>query len=421
MILAITLRTLIFIINIAAVGVIFGVIGYRVLSVRRTPTEVEAQNLTPFFDDDTLENEHLTRALRWTLIFSTIVAVSLPLYWVLEPSRQRAEAEGFEQRAIARGEVLFANDSMPAYNNAISLLCANCHGVDAKGGSAPFVITPEAQGELEGRAVQVSWHAPALDTLFWRFNECTEEEVTAGTDGCGRVEQQVSQILIYGRPGTPMPAWGIKGGGPKNDQAISDIVAYLKSIQVSPAQASARVQSDIAALQDEATSGVDIAKGRLKDAQTERAAAETAPARIVAEVKVIAAETAVKRAENYLAEVERSSEGELLFMTQCARCHTTGWSYNEPSDPLVPLPGPQGGGAFGPSLRAGAVTEQFPGNPFSDPNTPGYIKQYAWVAEGVEANKGYGVRGISSGRMPHFGQIFTKGQLDAVITFERGL
>ena len=27
-------------------------------------------------------------------------------------------------------------------------------------------------------------------------------------------------ILIYGRAGTPMPAWGIKGGGPMNDQQI---------------------------------------------------------------------------------------------------------------------------------------------------------------------------------------------------------
>ena len=40
---------------------------------------------------------------------------------------------------------------------------------------------------------------------------------------------------------------------------------------------------------------------------------------------------------------------------------------------------------------------------------------------GVEANKGFGVRGISSGRMPHFGNILSKQQIDAIIDFERSL
>jgi len=39
----------------------------------------------------------------------------------------------------------------------------------------------------------------------------------------------------------------------------------------------------------------------------------------------------------------------------------------------------------------------------------------------VEANKGYGVRGISSGRMAHFGNILSKKQIDQIIDFERGL
>ena len=39
----------------------------------------------------------------------------------------------------------------------------------------------------------------------------------------------------------------------------------------------------------------------------------------------------------------------------------------------------------------------------------------------VEANKGYGVRGISSGRMAHFGNILSKQQIDAIIEYERSL
>ena len=35
--------------------------------------------------------------------------------------------------------------------------------------------------------------------------------------------------------------------------------------------------------------------------------------------------------------------------------------------------------------------------------------------------KGYGVRGISSGRMAHFGNILSKKQIDAIIDFERSL
>jgi mono/diheme cytochrome c family protein len=34
-----------------------------------------------------------------------------------------------------------------------------------------------------------------------------------------------------GRPGTPMPTWGIDFGGPLNDQKIEDVLNFLQSIQ----------------------------------------------------------------------------------------------------------------------------------------------------------------------------------------------
>ena len=52
---------------------------------------------------------------------------------------------------------------------------------------------------------------------------------------------------------------------------------------------------------------------------------------------------------------------------------------------------------------------------------PGFQKQFEWVANGVEEHKGYGVRGISSGRMPHFSAILTKEQIEEIIKFERSL
>jgi mono/diheme cytochrome c family protein len=143
----VTLRTLLILINVAAVVVIIAIISIRVLSVRREPTERDPANLTPFYDDETLEDTHLTRVLRFALVFSTIVAVVLPLYWLLEPGRQSAEAKGFDERAIERGEVLYANDSMEAFDSAKSLACATCHGVDGSGGAKDFVLTPYAQGD----------------------------------------------------------------------------------------------------------------------------------------------------------------------------------------------------------------------------------------------------------------------------------
>lgn len=413
MTLAMTFRTLLVGINVAAVLVIIGVIAYKVLSLRREPKEKPAQNLTPFYDDETLEDAHLTRVLRWALVFSTIVAVVLPLYWLLEPQRQSQEAAGFEDRAIERGAVLFSNAQMPEYDNTVSLQCANCHGTDAGGGSTSFVITPDAQGNNDAVPRQVTWQAPALNTVLSRMTE-----------------DQVTQVITFGRPGTPMAAWGLEGGGPKGEQSVSDIVEYLKSIQKSGKQAKAAVGKQIKDLKNtalgdpndpESKGWVETSQDKLAAAQKDFAAATAPKHRAAAAIDVAAAEKAIAQSRVEAARIATASDGELIFMTQCARCHTNGWSFYDPTDGLAPLPGPMGGGAFGPSLRGTTVEEQFPGEPLDDPKTPGFQKQIAWVTDGVEANKGYGVRGISSGRMPHFGVILTPKQIEQVITFERNL
>lgn len=110
----------------------------------------------------------------------------------------------------------------------------------------------------------------------------------------------------------------------------------------------------------------------------------------------------------------QTAYGQLLFQTNCARCHTKAWSYFDPTKGNVPLPPQQGSGAFGPNLTNGDTTRQFPGD-------TGVAQQYDWVANGADANKQYGVRGISSGRMPHFGTLLTKEQIDAIVAYERGL
>lgn len=398
-----TLRTLLILINIAAVLVIVVIIGAKVLSVRREPDEKPAANVTPFYDDDVLEDAHLTKVLRWALLFSTIVAIVLPLYWLLEPSRQDEETKGFEERAVERGAVLYANKNMEAYDGAKSLLCANCHGTDAGGGSTNFVLTPDAQGDPNATPVQQVWQVPSVNDIFYRY---TEDPVTQ--------YEQVSQILVYGRPGTPMPAWGVAGGGPKNDQAISDIVAYLRSIQITPAQARARADKKIKDYQDFVNKSEATAQSNRADAEKKLAEAKTPAQKALYQGEIDAANEGIRRSREYADQVAQMSQGELLFNTQCARCHTKGWSTLEPANGFVPMPEPPGSGALGPSLRGESVLSQFPGE-------TGKTKQYDWVAIGAETNKAYGVRGISSGKMPHFGEILSRAQINAIIEFERNL
>ena len=57
----------------------------------------------------------------------------------------------------------------------------------------------------------------------------------------------------------------------------------------------------------------------------------------------------------------------------------------------------------------------------SDSPPDGDTNLYAWIAIGVPANQGYGLRGISSGRMPHFGAVLTKDQIEAIMAYERSL
>jgi mono/diheme cytochrome c family protein len=218
-----------------------------------------------------------------------------------------------------------------------------------------------------------------------------------------------------------MPAWGIEGGGPKNYQAISDLVEYLKSIQLSPEKAKAQVLQNVAALKDQAKKAVASAEANLATAQENLAKAETEQGRIAYTIQIDGARVAIERSKAFADQIANAGQGELLFDVNCARCHTKGWSYNQPDKPLVPAPAPAGSGALGPSLRDGSTLEQFPGLPADDPSTPGFQKQYDWVANGVEEHKGYGVRGISTARMPHFGAILTKGQIDAIIKYERSL
>ena len=216
-------------INFVAFGALIIYVLRSVLSPKRAPSEEKTPaNLTPFLDDDDLESRRLERVQGWALIFAAIFAISLPIYWLREPTRQHQSVHYFDKNSVARGAMLFANSASPEYNAAVSLQCANCHGQKGVGGVAPTTVN----------GVKVNWKVPPLNTEALRFEEdtdCLSQSRRQPNTIC-----DLSDIITYGRPGTPMQPWGVVGGGPKNDQSISDLVAYIESIQLTPQQSQAQ-------------------------------------------------------------------------------------------------------------------------------------------------------------------------------------
>lgn len=236
--------------SLQAIFIVFNVVALVALSIaallvlRRSRTPKAAYNLTDYYNDETLEGPRLERVLGWALVFSAVIAASLPAYWLFEPTRQKAMAESLADDGVKRGEEFFGDGPH-------GLNCQRCHGADADGGAATPVLQSETPG---GPARRVTWKAPSLNDVLLRFPR-----------------EQVIEIITYGRQGTPMPAWGVAGGGSKNEQAVEDIVDYLQSIQIS-----------------------------TKDAKEKQAGI---------------------------------LDGKTLFEANCARCHTKGASYGEPGEP----------------------------------------------------------------------------------------
>ena len=317
---------------------------YILINARRDRPEVGSElvlapNRMPHHPDEVLEGPVLTRNLAFGLGAIVLISVGLPLYWLGEPARNEGTQATFDRVAASRGEEMFA----PTADGGLN--CAGCHGgMEATGGAAAFTIN-DANGDFVD---SVNWQAPALDTVLLRYDR-----------------DEVFDILVYGRPFSPMPAWGLEGGGALNDQQIDNLIAYIETIQISPEEAQAQAEEGLATA---------------------------------------------------MASGEFESEGEALFNLglydgfaggaySCGRCHTQGWSYGEPEE--------DGGGAFGPNLTA--VRGQFPGG------AAGFAEQVAFISEGSIKGQAYGVHGQGSGRMPGFGEMLTEEQIRAIVEYERNL
>lgn len=177
-------------------------------------SEIElASNRKPYLSDEELEGKKLDLALGTSLVLLTITAVTLPLYWLGEPGRHEGRDIDTWRIFTNRGEDIYIEGAQ----------CVTCHGSEGAGGSVSTAIT-SSSGEF---VAQVSWKAPALDTLLSRF---TEDEVL--------------HTLNFGRNGV-MPAWGGGGGGPLTDQQLEEVVFYIRSIQISEDEIREQVASGV--------------------------------------------------------------------------------------------------------------------------------------------------------------------------------
>src|SRR4051812_26002971 len=246
--------------------VLVGLAVYAVSALRKSPETKEPENLEKFLDDEDLEGRRLERVLGWALLFAAVIAVALPLYWLREPDRETKSENYFDSGSVERGQTLFAAPGGEGYVAASSLQCAKCHGDKGVGGSVQTTYDPDGEGGLPLQ--QVVWKAPALNTELLRFSE-----------------QEVHDIITFGRPGTPMQAWGIAGGGPKNEQAISDLVAYIKSIQLTPAKAQQQAQQALDDARKAPSEQVKQAQADLKTAQDDAKAAEKTLQKVPADPK----------------------------------------------------------------------------------------------------------------------------------------
>ncbi|MCA1735861.1 MAG: c-type cytochrome [Actinobacteria bacterium] len=180
-----------------------------VSTLRSRGKEQVPSNLAPGRTDEELETRRLERVQMGAVVFAGFLAVSLPLYFLGETQRQESFVEQFGEESIDRGAELVAEFG-----------CFNCHGPGGSGGTATYI---EKRSQ-----VTTDWHVPSLDDIFFRYSA-----------------EEVNFWVTYGRPNTPMPAWGLAGGGAMNENQVQDIVNYIQSIQIGQQEALSRMTSKV--------------------------------------------------------------------------------------------------------------------------------------------------------------------------------
>jgi mono/diheme cytochrome c family protein len=343
-------------------------------------SEIElAPNRKQYLSDEELEGKKLNMALFSALGLLAVIAVALPLYWLAEPGRQEGAVEMYNELFIERGLALYEEGAQ----------CVTCHGGAGVGGVTTFVINDQ-NGQFVG---QVSWNAPALNTVLYRYDE-----------------DQVRYILNYGRPGTPMAAWGTPGGGPLTTQQVDDLIAYLWSVQLKPEEMRKEVDDFVKAIDP----GLYERMLQVRESNQD----------VVPNGDVEAVNA------NRLSREDELKLGEILFNNQslaqgsysCARCHVAGAPYGQAWQPFLRLQY----GSFGPDLTGieNQATEQQHFNLVWNGMDEGRL--YFSRRQGNPQMPGFGVNrntGKSEDGVPDFGPegMLTPEEVWAIVTYERNL
>ena len=151
--------------------------------------------------DEALEGRLLENYQIAGVALTVFLAVLLPFLYLREPTRMKAAAAKEQSESVRLGKATFEE------------FCARCHGPEAEGGVVKRYVTP---GVKNAKPADVQ--APNLHEVYARHPDEDVAKVAWDT-------------IQKGRPPTPMPTWGVRYGGPMNDQQITDLVNYILSIQ----------------------------------------------------------------------------------------------------------------------------------------------------------------------------------------------
>jgi mono/diheme cytochrome c family protein len=134
----------------------------------------------PPFEPEWLDRS-LNRYLTWGLVFMVLLLVGFVAYRAREP--------GLRKTALREQTATYTSIGHQLFNAN----CAQCHGKEASGGSAPTLNSKE-------------------------FLKST-------------ADNQIAALVSGGVSGTEMPAWGIDYGGTFTDEQVRQIVTYLRSLE----------------------------------------------------------------------------------------------------------------------------------------------------------------------------------------------
>lgn len=134
----------------------------------------------PPFEPEWLDRS-LNRYMMWGLVFMVLLIAGFVAYRAREPGLRRTATREQTASYTAIGHQLFSAD------------CAQCHGKNATGGSAPTLNSSE-------------------------FLKAT-------------ADNQIAALIAGGVSGSDMPAWSLDYGGTFTDEQVRQVVTYLRSLE----------------------------------------------------------------------------------------------------------------------------------------------------------------------------------------------